>query len=634
MKRYKLLILIIVLFNIIILTRISFLMLNNKYEDKYNSLTNKLYELGNPPRGRILDANGKVLVDNKGIKVLVYNKLSGNSVKEEIRISKILGDLINIDTSSLSDKDLYNYFYLDNKELVDERIDKNVLIDFNNRKIDIEEFNTYKLSLINIDEINSLDKDSVMIYKLMNKGYYYEDKVLFKDISDDLLVKLSEFNLNGIRVDMSYERVFNYDTCLNQLFGEVGFIQKEKIDYYLDNNYQLSDIVGISYLEEEYESYLRGIKAKYKLEDNKLVKVSDEVKGNDLVLGIDIDIQLKIEDLLKKQILNAKKISSSKYYDGSYIVLSDSDTGLIKSLVGIKYKDGKFISDSVGVITNTFTVGSVVKGASQFVAYTEGVLDEDTKILDGCVKLKNQLPKCSHKSLGYLNDINAIAYSSNYFQFLNAIKVTGDKYTTNMVFNPDKAYFDSYREYFKSFGLGDYTGIDVGKESSGIVGTKYSGDLLLNYVIGQYDTYSVLQLNQYISTISNNGIRYKLRLGDYVIDSNSNKLNINNKEVLNYVDNKYLDRIRKSMNAAVKYGTAVNYFDPKLGGGKTGTSETFYNGKNTTTKSFVGFYNINNTNYAVSIISPNIAYQNSVNNYVYPINSRLSREITHILFEN
>ena len=634
MKRYKLLILIIVLFNIIILTRISFLMLNNKYEDKYNSLTNKLYELGNPPRGRILDANGKVLVDNKGIKVLVYNKLSGNSVKEEIRISKILGDLINIDTSSLSDKDLYNYFYLDNKELVDNRIDKNVLNDFNNRKIDIEEFNTYKLSLINIDEINSLDKDSVMIYKLMNKGYYYEDKVLFKDISDDLLVKLSEFNLNGIRVDMSYERVFNYDTCLNQLFGEVGFIQKEKIDYYLDNNYQLSDIVGISYLEEEYESYLRGIKAKYKLDNNKLIKVSDEVKGNDLVLGIDIDIQLKIEDLLKKQILNAKKISSSKYYDGSYIVLSDSDTGLIKSLVGIKYKDGKFISDSVGVITNTFTVGSVVKGASQFVAYTEGVLDEDTKILDGCVKLKNQLPKCSHKSLGYLNDINAIAYSSNYFQFLNAIKVTGDKYTTNMVFNPDKAYFDSYREYFKSFGLGDYTGIDVGKESSGIVGTKYSGDLLLNYVIGQYDTYSVLQLNQYISTISNNGIRYKLRLGDYVIDSNSNKLNINNKEVLNYVDNKYLDRIRKSMNAAVKYGTAVNYFDPKLGGGKTGTSETFYNGKNTTTKSFVGFYNINNTNYAVSIISPNIAYQNSVNNYVYPINSRLSREITHILFEN
>ena len=634
MKRYKLLILIIILFNIIILTRISFLMLNNKYEDKYNSLTNKLYELGNPPRGRILDANGKVLVDNKGIKVLVYNKLSGNSVKEEIRISKILGDLINIDTSSLSDKDLFNYFYLDNKELVDERIDKNVLIDFNNRKIDIEEFNNYKLSLISKDEINSLDKDSVMIYKLMNKGYYYEDKVLVKDINDDLLVKLSELNLTGIRIDMSYERVFNYDTCLNQLFGEVGFIQKEKIDYYLDNNYQLSDIVGISYLEEEYESYLRGIKAKYKLEDNKLVKVSDEVKGNDLVLGIDIDIQLKIEDLLKKQILNAKKISSSKYYDGSYILLSDSDTGLIKSLVGIKYKDGKFISDSVGVITNTFTVGSVVKGASQFVAYTEGVLDEDTKILDGCVKLKNQLPKCSHKSLGYLNDINAIAYSSNYFQFLNAIKVTGDKYTTNMVFNPDKAYFDSYREYFKSFGLGDYTGIDVGKESSGIVGTKYSGDLLLNYVIGQYDTYSVLQLNQYISTISNNGIRYKLRLGDYVIDSNSNKLNINNKEVLNYVDNKYLDRIRKSMNAAVKYGTAVNYFDPKLGGGKTGTSETFYNGKYTTTKSFVGFYNINNTNYAVSIISPNIAYQNSVNNYVYPINSRLSREITHILFEN
>ena len=37
--------------------------------------------------------------------------------------------------------------------------------------------------------------------------------------------------------------------------------------------------------------------------------------------------------------------------------------------------------------------------------------------------------------------------------------------------------------------------------------------------------------------------------------------------------------------------------------------------------------------YSLVIVSPNLAYSNSTNNYKYPINSRLSREISNILFE-
>ena len=623
----------IIIFYLVVILRIIVLMMDkdNYYNDLYDALNNKVLELGYAPRGRILDCNGKVLVDNKGIKVLVYNKL--NSDLNELEISNILGRLVNYNYE-ISDDDLREYYYLSNKKLINNRVSDEVYSDYKNRKISDNDYLEYKYSLINDDEINSLDKDSVYFYKLMNKGFYYEDKILIKYISDELLVKINNLNIDGLRIDMIYERVYNYDTVLNPLFGEIGYIREEDLDHYLELGYEMNDIVGISFIEEYYEEFLKGSKSKYILSNGELIKVSDYVKGNDLVLGIDIDIQLGIEDILKKQILNAKDYKSSKYYNGSYIMLSDSDTGLIKSLVGITYQDGEFKSDVLSILTDSYTVGSVVKGASHYVSYSEGVLDSKTKLFDSCVKLKSQNEKCSYKSLGTLNDINALAYSSNYFQFINAIKVSGYKYTRNMEYTPKKAYFDMYREYFGLFGLGSKTGIDLDKEITGIKGDKVSGDLLLNYVIGQYDTYTLLQLNQYVSTIGNGGVRYKLRLGDYFINKNSEKIYENKLEVLNKVNSKYIDRIKLGFNSVIKYGTGVNYFDSKLGGGKTGTSETYINGISTTTKSFVGYFKINENNYALSIVSPNISYENSKDNYVYPINSRLSRQITHILFEN
>lgn len=629
MSKYRYIKLIILLFNLIILTRIIFLMCDISYREDYYNYFNKIYELGDAPRGRILDRNGNVLVDNKGVKVLVYNKMDNNGVSE-FDIASKLSKYISFD-DELSDKDLRSYYYLKYKNVIDKRIDEEIIIKYKSKEIDINEYTNYKYSLIKKSEIEELNHNEVIIYKLLNKGYYYEDKVILDNISEELLVNINKLNIPGIRFDMKYVRVYLYDTVLNQLFGDVGLIPLEYEDYYKGLGYDLDDRVGISYLEKKYDKYLKGTKSKYKIKNNKLYKISDSVKGKDLVLGIDINIQLKIENILKKQILSAKKYKSSKYYNGSYIVLSNSDTGELISLVGINYDGYLFNSDVIGLFNKSFTVGSVVKGASQYVALDKGKISK-RDVLDGCVKLKNQGEKCSHKSLGYLNDINALAYSSNYYQFINLFNVLDIKYKRNMSFNPSDNDFVMYRNYFKLFGLGDYTGIDI-EEVTGIKGSKISGDLLLNYVIGQYDTYTPIQLNQYVSTVSN-GIRKKLRIADYIIDNNSVKYSINSYKEFNRLNNNLLSRVRDGFNASIKYGTGVNYFDAKLGGGKTGTSETFYNGISTTTKSFVGYYNINGVNYAISIVSPNISYKNNGINYTYPINSRLSRQIVNILFEN
>ncbi|MGD6950090.1 penicillin-binding transpeptidase domain-containing protein, partial [Bacillus mobilis] len=61
--------------------------------------------------------------------------------------------------------------------------------------------------------------------------------------------------------------------------------------------------------------------------------------------------------------------------------------------------------------------------------------------------------------------------------------------------------------------LGVETGIDLPRESSGVEGTDTSiPGLLLDLSIGQYDTYTTLQLAQYVSTIANGGYRMKPQL--------------------------------------------------------------------------------------------------------------------------
>lgn len=158
----------------------------------------------------------------------------------------------------------------------------------------------------------------------------------------------------------------------------------------------------------------------------------------------------------------------------------------------------------------------------------------------------------------------------------------------------------------------------------------------MNYVIGQYDTYSPLMLTSYINTIANSGMRQKLRLVDYGIDENNKRINLNESEVLSVVDIKSDDllRIQTGLRNVMIKGTGASYANQSIkAAGKTGTSETFYEGISTTTRSFIMYAPIDNPKYSLVIVSPNLSYKNNVNNYSYPVNSRLSRKISNILFE-
>ena len=611
--------------------------------DKKNNVY--LYSLS-APRGRILDRNGEILVDNKGVRTIIYNKLSGISEKDEINVAIKLASVL--DVREGNDKELRYFYYTNNKNKINELIDDRIYNMYKERKITSEELLKIKLDLISQDDINSMtdyEKKASFIYSVMNNGYNYQDKIIKSDCTFFEYGSVTEMNLLGVRTELTFERIYNYENTLKNLFGKVGMIQNEELDYYKSLGYSNNDIVGISYLEKQYEKYLRGVKAKYKINNDNTVSLVEEMKvGNDLVLNIDIKLQKDIESLLDQEILNAKKYDSARYYNGSYVIVSEPSTGAILAMVGRSFNNGKFYSNEIGVINKSYTVGSIVKGATISVGYKYGIIDINTKYTDSCVKLKNKTKKCSWKDLGTLSDINALAYSSNYYQFMIAIGLTGEKYKYNMSLSNLDYAFDTYRNMLSSYGLGTFTGIDIENETIGIKGKTISDDLLLNLSIGQYDTYTPIQLTQYINTIANSGNRIKLSLMKQINGDNGKIIIKNEGTLLNKVDldEKYIKRIQLGLNSVSSFGTGSNYIPKKYdASSKTGTSESVMDsdldGKAdlfTVTRSFVSYMPSDNPKYSLVIVSPNIDYQNNDNGYVYPINMYLARNISKILFDN
>ena len=632
--------------------RVYDLAYNNKeyYLNKSRAIT-EVYVTGtSAPRGRILDINGNVLVDNIGVNTIYYHKPSNITLKDELYIAEELAKLTNYEYA-YNDKLLKEFYKIKYSTKVDALITSQEYKLYNERKLSSEELEELKLERITekmIAELSDLEKYSSYFYFLMNEGYSYDNKCLIKEVSDEIYASIIEQNLPGIFGEMEWSRVYLYDETLKTIFGSISSsLPAEKKDL-LNEGYSLTDKVGISGLEEYYEEYLKGEKAVYKVgANNQLELVKEAQRGQDLILEIDINIQLKAEEIIKEEILKAKKTANTEFYKESYALVSDPNTGAIKAIAGLRLitngKDNEFQDVSINVIKNAYTVGSAVKGASMAVGYQNKIIDIGTKLTDGCVKLANQPAKCSYKKLGTLNDVEALALSSNYYQFIIALGIMGYDYTYNMKAESTIDHFNTYRNTFAEFGLGTKTGIDLPNESTGLKGTTIAPDLLMNLAIGQYDLYTPVQLLQYINTIANNGSRLKLSLMNS-IKSGENQVLSREVEVLNQVnlEEKYLERIKEGFHSVMKHGTGYWYINQKVdAAGKTGTSESYidsnYDGtleSYVLSNTFLMYAPFDNPKYSIVVISPNTSNLDSKSTYRSPVNRLIARQLNDFLFSS
>ena len=646
----------IILFGIIIF-RLTDVMLNKTkhYKNELTRLTYSKVSGSSTPRGRIYDRNYNILVDNKSLKTITYQKKKGTTDLEMINLATIVSPHIDLDYSRLNDRNKREYFFAKNKEICNKLVTEKEREKVHQRKMTQRELDELKIQRIKPEdlEFSEEEKKIAYLFYLMNKGYTYEEKTIKSDVTDLEYAYISENNtlLEGFNTKIDWERVYPYGDTFKSILGTVSTstqgIPAEEKEYYLSKGYSLNDRVGLSYIEKQYEEYLHGTKAEYEVvssHETKLIKEGS--RGKDIVLSIDINLQREIERILSEKIIEAKREANTDYYDHSSVIIQDPNTGEILAMASKRIVNGEIIDFTTSLLTSPIMPGSVVKGASMLVGYNTGSVKIGEYIRDECIKVAGVKEKCSSvNNLGVINDITALAKSSNVYQFKIAIRVNGQEYYRGMKLNFNQQAFDTYRNMYHSFGLGVKTEIDLPVESKGYSSVDKAAGNLLDFAMGQYETYTPIQLSQYISTIANGGTRLAPHLLKEVHKSSSTEelgeleYSFENK-VLNTIDTKpeYMARVKEGffavMNSPGGYG--VGYMDTSMRpAGKTGTSQSFIDTDNngaidteTITSSFIGYAPAESPKMSIIVTSPDSSHPNSQTNFASQVTYRIAKEVS------
>ena len=656
-RRFVLFLIVILLLFSIVIIKISDVMIfkNKEYSKTLLRLNHTEVSGTSSPRGRIYDRNYNIIVDNKSLKTITYQKSKKTTNKEMIDVANEISNHIDVDYHKITVRNKKEYFCAKEKEYCSSLIKDKEYEKVKQRKLTQNDIYELKISRVPDEKINFSEEETKVayIYYLMNRGYAYEEKIIKSDATDKEYAYVSENNetLTGFNTKIDWERVYPYGDVFKTILGTVSSssqgIPAEEKDYYLSKGYSLNDRVGISYIEKQYEEYLHGEKAVYEIvnqHETKLIK--EGVRGKDIVLSIDINLQKEVEDIIAQYVRNTKGEPNTDYYDHSTVVIQDPTTGEILAMASKKLVGGEIVDNTTSILTSPIMPGSVVKGASMLVGYNTGSVKIGEQMLDECIKIAGTPQKCSSvDNLGVINDITALAKSSNVYQFKIAIRVNGQEYRREMKMPFKQESFDIYRNMYHSFGLGVKTGIDLPVESNGYTSKDKAAGNLLDFVMGQYETYTPIQLSQYISTIANGGERLQIHLLKEVHSSSSTDEigaleEKYERKVLNRIEteDKYLNRVKEGFiavtNSAGGYG--VGYMDSWMKpAGKTGTSQSFIdtdgNGvidTETITSSFIGYAPYDNPKMSIVVTSPNSSHPNSNSNYASLVTYHLTQAIT------
>lgn len=659
-SRVSLVLAVVFLLCLILILRLGYLQII-KGESYQERVENAQYvEINqNVPRGQIFDRNGKLLVGNKSERAIFFTRHRNMSNQEILTLANELSSYIKVDDQRLALRDkqdfvLNNYYEQVLRELPNEA---QLLKDGAISRTEFYEEAYNQLSEEFVDTLLTDDDLNVLsIYvRMIVASELNPVAVKAKDVTEEEFAKVNQDldKLDGITTGMDWTRDYKYGSTLRTIFGDVSSseegLPKELTEYYKSLGYSNNDRVGKSYLEFQYEDILRGTKEEVKYSTDRSGKIlGQEVvrpgkPGNDLYLTIDIELQQEIEKLaehhlkaLRKLAEDAKKRNDEnndldwdihpEYIDTVNIVVQDPNNGEILAMVGKHINEEGEVEDfDYGTFAVTYVPGSSVKMGTVVTGYQNDVLEPGEFIVDEPLVFQDGTKKTSffnrNDSIA-VDDQEAIMVSSNIYMMKIALKLLGLEYEKGMPLPIDIAD-NSYklRNGLNQFGLGVSTGIDLPNEETGIAPalTNNPGNYL-DLAIGQYDTYSAMQLSQYISTVANGGSRIQSHLAkevrEYDANANGPVVKTFNANVLNTVqiNDKEFEQLKKGMydvfnthdQATDRYGTGWDAFhnlEPKAAG-KTGTAEAFREGNSVLNQTYLGYAPAENPDMAFSIIWP------------------------------
>lgn len=573
-------------------------------------------------RGNIYDRDYKRLVYNKTINCATYYAVK-NIKDEEIEIiANFLVDNIDVNTDTVTDREKKDYLILKDEDYVKSLLSAEELKQDTNvvYKLEIDRITEDMLK----EKLSEKDVKFYMLYfKMKNCTSGATTLLEGLSIKEASLIGENSSILRGIKVTNDWAREYTYGDTFKSVLGSVT-TKKQGLpatmkELLLAKDYNNDARVGTSGLEAQYESVLKGTEAKYSLSydsnGNPIVQsVSEGTKGSDIRLTIDWELQEALSEAVESE-LKARTGYLDRYNNHIFIILTDPNNGDVLAMAGKQrdVKTGEITDYASGNYLSAYAIGSTFKGATIYTAFKDNLITKNTYFMDETWQIAGTPDKKSWKPLGYINEITALSQSSNVYMFNIVTILGGGHYVKKqpLSINPDA--FDRLRLNAGELGLGVKTGLDVPTEALGYRGpvTSRQAGNLLDAAIGQYDTYTPIQMAQYVSTIANSGkkIQPHLYLDSFVEDDEKNKISLlqHKVKVLDDVSSYILafERVRTGFREGCVSGLAKSMDGYYNAAGKTGTAQVVINGDSNTftNRAFVGYAPYNDPQIAIACIA-------------------------------
>lgn len=602
-------------------------------KDDYTSI----YQYVNAPRGQIYDCKGRVLAATVVSHNIVYTSPKDMDQDDYKLYAQRIVSVFNVDENEFTESDK-KQAYITYKSFLDPN-DKEYAA---NNLLTKKERNEYKSGLWGtnaeskrtqillkrihkkqLNEMSTKDLKVCVIYqRMIQNASNGQENIILEDVSDNDVAYLVEHKSEfpGFDIDFGgWKREYPYGETLSDVLGSVSTstqgLPSENADYYLQRGFQYNAEVGKSGLEYQYNDVLSGQAqiSKITYDSSGLAKQTvtrSAVKGNDVYLSIDIDLQQQLDSTVKTVLKENGGTANRENFSTLFMSMMDPNNGSILAMSGYQMDldSKKMTYFASGCYQSLINPGSSVKGATVYMGLSEGVISPGEVIVDQPMDIGGQTFE-SYENHGPVNDIQALAVSSNVYMFNIAIRIGGDAYVEgqSLHINDVSGSLNKMRSYYSMFGLGNKTGIDAPGEVESYMGVGFKPGMLLNYAIGQMDMYTPIQMNTYVSTIANGGKLYKPSFmksirevnSDEVIETGGGVL----KSVLPAKNASYLNRVQQGFRAVVAEGNASNALmnmDVQVAG-KTGTAEVQ---QVWTTAVFVGYAPYNNPSVSFACVAP------------------------------
>ncbi|MEZ0480482.1 peptidoglycan D,D-transpeptidase FtsI family protein [Planococcus sp. SSTMD024] len=604
------------------------------------------------PRGRIFDSAGRLQVDNEPVNSITYTKMQTTKSSEMLEVAKELAKLIEKDTKKVTLRDKQDFYIQLNAESATEKVsaEERAAIEAEDlpqkeKQQKLDALIREKITDEELDSLTDQQLEVLAIYREMTSGYALSPQIIkgegvtpeeFAVVSE----RLTDPKLEGVNTVTDWKRVKMTDlTILGSTTTPDQGIPANRLDYYLSRDYSRNDRVGTSFLEQQYEDALQGQKSIVKnVTDGRgrvieTVPVDEGEPGKDLILSIDSELQYELEKIVEDKLLALKAGPNSQLVKDAYLVMMNPRTGDVLSMVGKRVgedENGKRIVNdyAFGTFTAAHEMGSTIKGATLLTGYEQDAVEIGEVQIDEPLKFagtpqKNSIFNTTPFNRIPMNDLMAIERSSNVYMFKIALDIANKQYQYNRGLSVAPESFALMRNSFAQYGLGVETGIDLPNEGTGYLGGTYPGPKLLDLAIGQFDTYTTMQLAQYISTIANDGYRMQPHVVKEIRKASPDGETLGPIEtviepkIMNRINNtqEEIDRVKEGMRNVYigSSGSARAQFSdtPYTAAGKTGTAEAYFyerghelHGTVNVNIAHVGFAPYENPEIAYAVVIP------------------------------